>query len=38
MGPTKIMIIRHAEKAENSSQNGVNINGANDPESLIPQG
>ena len=35
---SKIMIIRHAEKAINNDQTGVNINGHKDDESLIPQG
>ncbi|HEX7314372.1 MAG TPA: hypothetical protein VF297_10640 [Pyrinomonadaceae bacterium] len=36
---TKIMIIRHAEKpTQNPPTNGVDINGDQNPDSLIPQG
>lgn len=41
MGPTKIMIIRHAEKPVTSNgltYNGINEQGGPDEDSLIPQG
>ena len=38
-GPTKIMVIRHAEKpAESGPPHGINVNGDKDSESLIIKG